>query len=584
MTESIDRRSFLKGGLLAGAGAMAAGMIGCSPSNGTKAEEPSFSGDQPLEKPRWSWDTVPEPIPDDEIIETIDAEIVVVGAGISGLPAAMYAAEHGTNVHVIEKQLTYGTHRSGFAAVNARVQKEVGIELDRNDRTEALNSIYQISGRYQVNQELWARYFDESGEMADWLTDIAESKGAHIRPGLFGIPTTGENFKTPPAPQSVSGFWGGWDMQLSFYQDNPAPFAEDYDWTGMEAGYAEEQGAVFHYGEAGIRLIREDDNKGRVSAVITEDRDGKFRRYNASKGIILTSGDFIHDDEMLECYAPQALMTFYNYGEPTNTGQMHRAGMWIGAMMEDMAVLDHWPGQTTTGKSLRPQDDPSLAAFSNWCWQPALAASATLWVDQNGRRFTCEETAPGAGSTSTANCLTSVPAGGWCWSIWDGAWEEKYASVVGSFSPMTFNTPEQMEADIKEGLTIKADTLDELIEKMGVDPAVFKATLERYNQLCAEGYDSDCLKSAQWLQTIDTPPYYAASIGTAIDCVRCGLVVDRNMQCIDADAKPIEGLYASGNVAGGWYGDVYTPMFGASGTGHGMFGGWLAAKILCGNA
>jgi succinate dehydrogenase/fumarate reductase flavoprotein subunit len=564
--QELSRRSFVT----AAAGASATALAAVAAGTSTAVAEDASSA-------RWSWETEPDPIPADQIKETVECDVVVVGAGISGLPAAMKAAELGADVHVVEKRATYGTHRSGFAAFNTKAQAELGVSFSQEDRDRMLLDVYQTSGRHQVRLPLWSRFMDESGEMADWLYDIMDAKGVKMNAG--GIGFSGDTSIVAGDPLSVTNYFTSYDLSHSFSKTGEV--GEDLDWTGIEVEYAEECGAVFHYSQQAVRLVREEG--GRVASVIAYDLDKEdgYVEYVARKGIILAAGDFVNDREMMERYCPLGLKTYYNYGEPTCTGDLHKAGMWIGVVMEDEAVADAWAGQTTTGKNLHPTDDPLYAPYTIWAWQPAISASPMLYVDKYGSRFTNEETESGVGSTRMAACLATVPADGFAWSIWDGAWADKFPSLPGAFSPFTVNTQEQMDIDVDEGCTLKADTIEELVELMGVDPDTFAATLERYNALCDKGHDDDCCKGAQWMQPIDTPPFYAASIGMAIDCVRGGLLVNTDMQCVDADGWPIEGLYAADNTAGGWYGSIYTAMMGASGTGHGMFGGWLAAKILC---
>jgi succinate dehydrogenase/fumarate reductase flavoprotein subunit len=170
----------------------------------------------------------------------------------------------------------------------------------------------------------------------------------------------------------------------------------------------------------------------------------------------------------------------------------------------------------------------------------------------------------------------SMPEG-YVWSLWDGAWQTKFP-MIPERTPASRNTPEQIEIDLREGITVKADTIEQLAERIHVPVENLKATVARYNELCAKGYDDDCLKETAWMQPLDTPPFYAAGIGAAITSTRGGLKINSDMQVLDKKGRPIPGLYAVGNTAGSFYGVVYPPQVEGSGIGHGHTFGYLAAK------
>jgi predicted oxidoreductase len=127
--------------------------------------------------------------------------------------------------------------------------------------------------------------------------------------------------------------------------------------------------------------------------------------------------------------------------------------------------------------------------------------------------------------------------------------------------------------------THKADTIEELAKKIEVDPATFVATVKRYNEIVASGKDSDFGKPADLLYPVDTPPFYGILRTVRLSTICSGLLVDENHQCLDADAKPIKGLYAIGNLGGGFYGGVDYPLtvFGLS-LGRCYTFGYLAGK------
>ncbi len=119
------------------------------------------------------------------------------------------------------------------------------------------------------------------------------------------------------------------------------------------------------------------------------------------------------------------------------------------------------------------------------------------------------------------------------------------------------NVKGQIERYCELGTCFKADTIEELAEKMEVPVENLKATVARYNELAEKGDDEDFGKRSELLTTIVKPPFYALKWGPALLNVHGGMITDLNMRILDADNKPIPGLYAVGNTAGGLYGVDY---------------------------
>lgn len=147
---------------------------------------------------------------------------------------------------------------------------------------------------------------------------------------------------------------------------------------------------------------------------------------------------------------------------------------------------------------------------------------------------------------------------------------------------VALNTADQVEVDIEAGVTFKFDTIEELGEFCGFDSEIFMPAFERYNQLCADGVDVDFYKDSLWMTPIDTPPYYCSLHGVSVTSTRGGLKNDERCRVLDEAGKPIPGLYAAGNTAGSFYGNVYPPNVMGSGIGHGQCFAWIATKDMLG--
>lgn len=592
---TMDRRSFLKGALATGVLGAGAFMTGCGTSQTDGGDAPADGAateGSAAEGARFSFEVAPEPIPESDIKETIECEILIVGAGISGNAAAARASELSDNVRVIEAGYSFGLSRSSTTGYNTKYQRALGLEFTDELRDQIIMDTYMLSGRYQARIDLISLYIDHSGAMLDWAGDIMEKAGAVI---TYAAPfaQTGEKLEAGTLTvagnkKSMTNYYDLFELSHNFVGPNPQ---EEFHWNGAMGEYAQSNGAVFDFQTKGIRIERSEEGEKAVTGVIAQNADGEYIRYNASKGVILAAGDYMRDHEMLEKYCPLALNNYYDFSCAYNDGAMHKAAMWIGAGMDTMATLDAWPGQTITGKILRPNpketEDPALAAVwamsDSWSWNPAVASYPMLYVTKQGERFTNEETEAVTGCMRMANCLASVPADGFAWSVWDGGWQEKFGTAVTPITPFSINTQEQIDnVDIPEGLTFKADTLEELAALMGVPEERFMKTVEEYNAACAAGRDNLFLKNPMWLKPLDTPPYYGAGIGMGIECVRGGLTMDGKLRVTDTDGAPIPHLYTVGNTGGSFYGNTYPSMIGGTGTGHGMTFGMLAAEEILG--
>jgi succinate dehydrogenase/fumarate reductase flavoprotein subunit len=199
-----------------------------------------------------------------------------------------------------------------------------------------------------------------------------------------------------------------------------------------------------------------------------------------------------------------------------------------------------------------------------------------LYVDIAGYRY-ANENLP---FQQNAVAALGMPEGR-AWALWDAAWQTKFP-MIPEKTPASLNTPEQLEKDVAEGITVKADTLEELAAKTDMPVENLLATVARYNEMCTKGHDDDCLKEPVWLQPVDTPPYYAAGIGAAITGTRGGVKINPDMQVLNKKGRIIPGLYAVGNNAGSFYGMVYPPQIEGSGIGHAFTFAWIAGSHAAG--
>jgi succinate dehydrogenase/fumarate reductase flavoprotein subunit len=127
---------------------------------------------------------------------------------------------------------------------------------------------------------------------------------------------------------------------------------------------------------------------------------------------------------------------------------------------------------------------------------------------------------------------------------------------------------ETLAQHIKDGKVVTADTIEELAQKMNVPIDTFKATVARYNELCAKGNDVDYGKRKEILNApVLKPPFYAGKLLSTLLTMVGGLRTDTSLHVLDSDDKPIEGLYVAGSAAGDFFANDYPTI--CPGIGHG---------------
>ena len=550
----VSRRTFIKGAAVSTVAIGSAGMlIGCSPKE-REAPTATDTPDAPDGTP--SFLKAPEPIADADIKETVTADIIVVGGGMSGLCAAMSAAEEGAKVILLEKTDNVNFRGNDYGAIGSKMQKQIGNEING---LEAIQEIMRYNA-YKGNQRVVSLWADNSGMVADWIMSKAEGYGCKPKP----VPLD----ETATPGTVIKGF-----PTLSFRMDPSeaaiadAPTGTD-PWTASMR-YTLKQGCLdagvdLRFKTPAVQLVREDNNKGRVTAVIAGE-EGDYKKFVGTKGIILCSGDYNADQEMREHYIPSTKYIHANMFEmvngPINTGDGQKMGMWIGAAMDEFPHAPMYFDFAVPGA-------PILA--------DALMRQPWLSVNERGLRYHNEELP----YSYLCNSQRQQP-GNARWTVWDAKWPEEAPSfkVVACKDMRTnFHNPENVKTYVEKGYIKSAETLEELADLMGVPKDNLLKTVERYNELAKKGVDEDYGKRAACLTTIEKPTFYAAPLGTALLVTLGGLKVNTDLQVLDEELNVIPGLYAAGNASGNYYANDYCVNLPGNSHGRAFTFGYLAGK------
>jgi len=514
----LSRRSFLTRAMVASCAGLV-GFSGCKPNSPvTETFEKDMTYGYSSDKAaQLSFLKMPEKIKDADISKTEIFDVVVVGAGASGVPAALSAFENGASVVVLQKEnIAISQGNSG-----------AGIDLAKSDKAgvEALVSKLMTDNAHRSNPKLLREWAYHSGEAVSWVIDRAIKAGAKV-------------FDQGNLQQVKILEMNGYRLSFNTAYFGPKPYNNG---DGMQAlaRYAEKAGVKFYYSTPALQLVQTDS--GKVTGVIAKTEDGKYIRFLAKKGVILATGDYQNDKAMCDYFIPDA--KYYGRKQSNKTGDGFKMGYWAGGVIEPI-------GHT---KMIHDMDGGPVTM----CDMPFLA------VDQTGKRFVNENVEMAV----LNNYLRQPERAGQYSQIFDSNYMTQAAKWPGVLVPpegMRNYMPDEPGSHDHVSTpfinTHKADTLEELAVKIEVDPATLVATVKRYNELAALGADTDFGKPAHQLFPINKPPFYGIHRTLRLSAVCSGLLVDENHRCIDDQGNPIKGLYAVGNLGGGFYGGVDYPL------------------------
>ncbi len=461
-----------------------------------------------------SFELNPPPIPAKDIRETITTDVVVVGAGIAGLTAALSAAEAGARTVLIEKGPTYNVRGLHNAAIASRLQQRAGIKIDR----EQVISTIMEWGAYRSDQKLVKLWADNCDKVMDWLVDMAEAA----------------NIEVVLDPTTKPWYFPNYPTIHVFRPKYQETLAE------MLQSNARALGAELRFETPAVRLVRK--GKGRVTGVIARNAQGDYLRFNARKGVVLCTGDYGNDRQMVQRYCWPAMSDLKcAYTTDLNTGDGHKIGLWVGAAIDDTPhcpMLFDWAVWSESG-------------LSNLARQP------WLYVNTNGERFMNEDLPWGYECTQIMQQPGKV-----AWSVWDAKYEREIPKMKSqcckNMGPPTFLwNPKQLDEALENGNVLMVETIEELAQRMGVPVRTFKATVARYNKLARNGEDLDFGKHPDRLTTIEKPPFYACQMEARYMVILSGLKINTKLQVIDTERNAIPGLYAAGNVSGSFFGNQY---------------------------
>ena len=513
------------------------------------------------------------------ITETVDTDILIVGAGNGGMFAAAYAAANGLNFRVIEQNANVQDTRHWYGAVDSAAAKEAGEPA--TDKAKLLSEISRYASG-KCDQRVVKTWINESAAMHDFMRSILEDKYGWVC-------------------DFTSGSEAAWPAENAEHNTDYLYPVQEHNYMASESAsglprnelllqYIQELGYDVDFKTSLAKLEKNRD--GRITGIIAQStEDDHFIRYNANKGVLLACGGFPGNPYMMEQLDPlgTSVTTACSYS-PADKGYGIRAAVWAGANLDkEAAPMLFDRGIVAPGVDAGYVDSDSAfggKAFPGKIRQYNPGTQPFLKVNRNGERFANESCPYNDIVYAAAHQPGRVYAQICDANILEDA---KRFHTIGC-SAQTRNGGEKyiqgkMDEAIEAGALFKCDTLDELADKMGFTGAAkdaFLATVERYNELYDKQNDEDFGKPAYRLSAIRTAPFYGCWLGASLLTTEQGIAINEKGQALDTNNQPMEGLYITGDMSGSFFANNYPCLMAGVAMGRTLTYAMKAVKQMAG--
>ena len=488
------------------------------------------------------------------ITETVDTDILIVGAGNGGIFAAAYAAANGLNFRVIEQNGNVQDTRHWYGAIDSAAAKEAGEKPA--DRAKLLSEISRYASG-KCDQRVVKTWINESAAMHDFMRSILEDK--------YGWTC-----------DFTSGAEAAWPAENAEHNTDYLFPVQEHNYMASESAsgkprnellldYIRELGYDVDFKTSLAKL--EKDSTGRITGIIAQStEDDHFIRYNANQGVLLACGGFPGNPYMMEQLDPlgTSVTTACSYS-PADKGYGIRAAVWAGANLDKEAapmLFDRGivaPG--VDGGYVASDSAFGGKAFPGPIRQYNPGTQPFLKVNRNGERFANESSPYNDIVYAAAHQPGRVYAQICDANVLEDA---KRFHTIGC-SAQTRNGGEKyfqgkVDEAVAAGTLFVCDTIEELADKLGFTGEAkdtFLATVERYNELYDKQNDEDFGKPAYRLSAIRTAPFYGCWLGASLLTTEQGIAINDKGQALDNDNKPMPGLYVTGDMSGSFFANNY---------------------------
>ena len=496
--------------------------------------------------------------------KTLEFDIVVVGAGASGVPAAGWAAELGAKVALLQKATGVVSQGNCGSAIIKSRSTEAGISKwihHTNSLCDWRADTKQLRAYADYSEEAMMWFWNRAG----FTEETEYGDGSKVDDNSRSAELLNDGDMLCAFRSTSADFTGTWRDRDNIYE-----YGDDHcyfwaPWVGpkpLNVGHAlrkivdrmkkEHPNFQVFYETPAVQMVKED---ARVTGVIGKTASGEYILFKAKKAVILATGDYTNNASMVDRWCPD--IAPFDKKQRGKTGDGHILAMSAGAVMEN-------PGHTKM-----MHDFDSALMFEE----------PFLYLNMEGERFTNEYT----GFVNMGNLLKYQPSykgsmldkehaetgsKGWYCAIYDDSYMtwDRDGFVDGPVPPQVMKKFIPGEVEDPQGVfrnlidLHRCDTLEELAKQLDIPYEKMKASIDRYNELCEKGSDTDFGKPARFMHKIEKAPFWGARKHIRVSAEVSGVITNEYAQALDDDGKVIEGLYCAGNLGGPFYGGADYPF------------------------
>lgn len=483
-------------------------------------------------------------------VESITADVVVVGAGASGSAAAVAAVEKGAHVVLLEKAAGVsgaGTMAGVLFADHSSLQIAAGKEVD----SAWIYDQYTKDSKYFSNSRLVSAIIHKSASTVDWLI----KNGVRLTLLDAGY---GAQYNHVGMPATAHGYVDGGAVALKTLHEKVKAY-----------------GGQVMYETPGESLIR--DANGKVAGVVARKADGTELRISA-KSVVLATGGFGGNAEMMEeVFGKKAGTGLVS----TATGDGIKMAWSAGAQKTGLNVAQWFGMKYDAANSKKMKSTSELNE---------LVRNPLLFVNKEGKRFGSEEEAYESAALGTMmynqpdaemfivldqGIIKKVAEKGLA-EVFVDRWAHMYGkgiiySEAGRKTDIdaatkAWRAPKDytsvMEAAVQAGVAVKANTIEELSKLLNA-PYLVKE-VANYNAMAAKGKDTQFYKDSKFMNAVNQGPYYAVIVKLRCLGTLGGVAINEDIQAVDMNGKAIDNLWVAGADAGGMYGNNYVMFEGGT--------------------
>lgn len=433
------------------------------------------------------------------------ADVLVIGAGMAGLTTAARAAELGLNVLIVDQAATYGGSANvaggTLLGVNTRMQAEAGIE---DDPDLCFADFVRLGGAGTFNEEIAREFAEISGEAVDWLDDLGADFGDRVP--YYGV------YQPLNVARNYSGKGGARAFVVALYAELEKYFSTN---------------AYMMLNTYVTGLVTNDE--GAVIGATARLADGTETILLAPATVVCTGG----------YGGSEELLNKYNFENVLSTSPVCVTGDGYAWLEELGAPLTNMDFCTAYAGGIPTSDDFRSFGYFN-------ATNGALWINTDGERMANETGADSHVKSETwANAPHNI-----VYTVFSSEMLIPDAKVfsTGAWGSVKEEFDPYMESLIEKGLAWKADTVEELAEKVGLPVDTFAATIAAYNDGCANGNDPFGRTTQE--VAMANGPFYAVKTVPYVMITCGGPMMTKDCEVLNSDGLVIEGVYIAGEIVG----------------------------------